>query len=100
MRCNSCGGTYQSVQADGMDYYHACAPLAPTDQHPTGAEHPKKRDENLVPHPSLFVLADGREVGADELPTNGAAYRRKMTLKSHGLGAAPIPEPPTAPQKR
>lgn len=26
--CNSCGATYDTVQADGTEYFHACAPLS------------------------------------------------------------------------
>lgn len=28
IQCNSCGGTYQPVQADGMQYFHRCPPLS------------------------------------------------------------------------
>jgi hypothetical protein len=28
MECQSCGATYDTVQADGTEYYHACAPLS------------------------------------------------------------------------
>lgn len=27
VKCGSCGATYSPVQADGMRYFHACAPL-------------------------------------------------------------------------
>jgi hypothetical protein len=27
-RCETCGATYLPTQADGADYFHACAPLA------------------------------------------------------------------------
>jgi hypothetical protein len=26
-RCQTCGGQYERIQADGLEYYHACAPL-------------------------------------------------------------------------
>jgi hypothetical protein len=68
MKCNSCGGTYDDVSADGVPYYHACAPLTHTILRlangteaemtgplPDGAvvlrveseERPNKRDENI-----------------------------------------------------
>lgn len=28
VKCNTCGGTYEPVLPDGMEYYHACPPLA------------------------------------------------------------------------
>jgi hypothetical protein len=56
-KCNACGATYPSVQADGSRYFHACAPIAnpafntdpekgPVDLRET-IERPNKRDENI-----------------------------------------------------
>ena len=28
VQCNTCGGTYEPVQADGMRYFHVCPPLS------------------------------------------------------------------------
>lgn len=28
VECQSCGATYDTVQRDGTEYYHACAPLS------------------------------------------------------------------------
>lgn len=28
LRCRACGATYFSHQVDGVEYYHACAPLS------------------------------------------------------------------------
>lgn len=28
VKCQSCGGIYEPVQADGMQYFHACPPLS------------------------------------------------------------------------
>lgn len=28
VQCQSCGGTYEPIQADGMEYYHRCPPLS------------------------------------------------------------------------
>lgn len=28
VKCLSCGGTYEPIQADGTTYFHACPPLA------------------------------------------------------------------------
>jgi hypothetical protein len=67
-RCNSCRGTYSDLSADGVPYFHACAPVTRTyirqgqgpetllaGEMPAGAvvvrvdsvEHPDTRDENL-----------------------------------------------------
>ena len=100
MRCNSCDGTYQSVQDDGTPYYHACAPLPPTPEHPLGRERPNKRDENLVAHEWLWVLEDGSEVGGSEIPMTAPVKYRKPLVKSEGAGATPIPDTATAAPKR
>jgi ssDNA-binding Zn-finger/Zn-ribbon topoisomerase 1 len=57
-KCNSCGGTYNSIQADGSRYFHACADIPnpaynadptkpPLDLRQTIAR-PNKRDENIT----------------------------------------------------
>jgi hypothetical protein len=28
VQCKSCGGRYEPIQADGMEYYHRCPPLS------------------------------------------------------------------------
>lgn len=56
-KCNACGATYDTVQADGSRYFHACGPIpnpafntdpkkGPVDLRDT-IEHPNKRDENI-----------------------------------------------------
>lgn len=56
VRCNSCGGEYDTVTADRVLYQHACGPrmqgdaLVPT-------ERPDKRDETIILGP------DGRAIG-------------------------------------
>jgi ssDNA-binding Zn-finger/Zn-ribbon topoisomerase 1 len=57
-KCNSCGGTYSQVQADGSRYFHACPPIPNPGYQPDptkGAvvlqqtiERPNKRDENVA----------------------------------------------------
>lgn len=70
VKCNSCGGTYEPVLADGMQYFHACPPLSAPElqaavdagdvELPKGEtvddaiarrtyERANKRDENVVP---------------------------------------------------
>jgi hypothetical protein len=60
--CNSCGATYAPVQADGCEYYHACAPFRVVDDGPVDAADDTKgrkvrrdpiadpRDENIAGH--------------------------------------------------
>jgi hypothetical protein len=28
VKCNACGGTYEPLQDDGLQYFHACPPLS------------------------------------------------------------------------
>lgn len=37
MKCSGCGGVYETVQADGLLYYHTCPP---------GTDPANARDEN------------------------------------------------------
>jgi hypothetical protein len=87
LRCNTCGGTYDSHQRDGLEYYHACAPLSapevaaavlagtivlPVGETPEIAvlrrlyERPNLRDENIDPTgpagTSAVMKAAGRGV--------------------------------------
>lgn len=97
MRCNSCGGTYQPIQADGTEYYHSCPLLPPTADAPEGRERPNKRDESPVAHATLFVLPNGDEVVRKDIPS-GILAHRKVTIRSEGLGASPVADQPTRPQ--
>lgn len=59
-KCNSCGGTYSPIQADGLQYFHTCPPIPNPAYNPDptkGAtnfqltiERPNKRDENVIGH--------------------------------------------------
>lgn len=64
-KCGTCGGEYSTHQADGTEYYHACAPVS-ADGGKTFTEHVDKRDENVA------VDAKGKAAG----------------IKAAGLGAA------------
>jgi hypothetical protein len=57
-KCNSCGGTYETILADGSLYFHACGPIpnpayqpdpkkGPVNRTET-IERPNKRDENVT----------------------------------------------------
>jgi hypothetical protein len=47
LKCGTCGGTYQPIQADGLRYFHACSPVYdPVAK--VSRERPDRRDENIV----------------------------------------------------
>lgn len=84
VKCNSCGGTYEPVLPDGMQYFHACPPLSAPElqaavdagdvELPKGMrvedalrvtvfERANKRDENVVaggdPEHAAPIKAEG-----------------------------------------
>ena len=84
LKCQSCGATYERIQRDGTEYFHACAPLSRGELQaavdaghvklPKGEtvddaharrpyERPNKRDENLKAT---------RGKGAGEIKAEGA----------------------------
>jgi hypothetical protein len=50
-QCSACLGVYPTTQADGLAYFHACAPVL---DKPTRIynERPNKRDENIKTDPA------------------------------------------------
>ncbi len=75
--CLSCGGTYDDVLEDGMEYYHACPR---TRINPGGQEVPivNRRDENLEIDPLL------RPKRGDE-----GQQRQRSTIRHEGKGRQP-----------
>lgn len=92
MQCNSCGGVYETLQRDGLLYYHACPPIQRARVERLGvqidvdladvgigdkvielfdAEHPNKRDENVIqvptPEGKLVSRAKSEGLGAVKL---------------------------------
>lgn len=45
-KCKTCGGTYEKLQADGTEYFHACPPVW-NSQAGKFEERADKRDENV-----------------------------------------------------
>lgn len=43
-KCKTCGGEYENVMQDGLQYYHACPQIL--DKDGIYIERPNKRDEN------------------------------------------------------
>lgn len=93
LKCNACGGTYEPLQADGLQYFHVCPPLSRAElvaavdagkvQLPAGEtvddalrrrtyERGNKRDENL----------------------KSTAERDAGTVKAEGAGVVDVPRPP------
>lgn len=85
LRCNACGGDYDTVLADGMLYFHVCPPLSavelaaavtagkvtlPNGETPEEAvtrrtyERASKRDENVEPSPDRDKPTRLKKAGA------------------------------------
>lgn len=45
LKCKSCGGEYEQLLDDGMEYYHVCSPIKISEN--VYEERPDKRDENV-----------------------------------------------------
>ncbi len=99
-RCNTCLGSYHDTLPDGMDYYHACPPLAMPGAQPDPAlpgftppverERADKRDENLPPG---IVFVEGLAVRLEPDPNDRAVVRRvpvTSLLKSEGKGRTKV----------
>ncbi len=99
-RCNTCGGSYTDTLVDGMDYFHACPPIAVPGAQPDPAlpgftpplEHERadKRDENL---PAGIVFAEGLAVRLEHDPNDRAVVRRvpvTSLVKTEGKGRTQV----------
>ena len=116
-KCNTCDGTYEPIQPDGTEYYHACPPLAfhekraaleagtvqmrPADRRRYLAAVALDRDEPLPAGEfsrADTVLADvviERPNRRDEnlVPGTGDETRGRR-IKAPGLGSADLPAEP------
>lgn len=109
VKCQSCGGTYEPIQADGTQYFHRCAPLsAPQLQAAVDAgavtlpkgetvdqaitrrvyERANLRDENL---PST------REKDAGKAKAAGAGVVTLADAAPIVVAVPPLPAPDSAP---
>jgi hypothetical protein len=73
-KCNNCGATYSDAQADGTEYYHACA----------GGDNP--RNEN--PTPGLQFVDGEYKVHVPDPETPGRLLLKKAgaLIVSEGAG--------------
>ncbi len=90
VKCNTCGGVYSQRQADGTDYYHACADVFDETTH-TFKSRPDARDENpvLVAIPFPVQLIPGvHTLKARPGETGMACY--EVRHKAEGKGVVPV----------
>jgi len=77
VKCNTCGGIYDPVMADGMQYFHACPPLA---------LHEVKRGvaEGTVQltRLELLRLREAQDADVADPPAEGEVSREDEVLRS------------------
>lgn len=84
--CNSCGGTYPPVQADGLRYYHQCPPV----QNPAHQPDPRKP---LFDPRETIERAGARNENVRAEPTRRDGEPAAATFAvpiSEGLGVTPV----------
>lgn len=108
VKCQSCGGTYEPVQIDGTQYFHACPPLSAVEVKTRLAantltltdaqkqqldaakvfdrDHPAPADGVSALDQALVTIAIERPNKRDENVTKGATAGKAATIKSAGDG--------------
>lgn len=82
VQCNSCGGIFRPVQADGMDYYHVC----PTSRVVTGAVVDDVTGK-VITAAVFSMTANPRDENLHR-----AAPGAPVTMKREGTGVTPVTE--------
>lgn len=94
--CLSCGGVYESVQADGTTYQHACPPVrAVRVKGSDGRERTALLSDVRVDDERLEELSVPRDNARDEtVDPRAALVNGRRPLKAEGLGVREVPSPP------
>jgi len=69
LKCNTCGGTYEPIQRDGSQYFHACPPLSVAELK-TGLQ---TKTVSLPADAQARVDAAGKLTDATDTPAAAAA---------------------------
>lgn len=81
LKCQSCGGTYEPICADGVQYFHACPPLSV----PELLDHLEAGTLSLsvVNRARLKKAQEADALGppADNRPSNVAAFLSTLTIE-------------------
>lgn len=100
IQCNSCGGTYQPVQADGMLYFHRCPPLSLAELTTAVANGKVTLPNGETPDVALTRRAYERNALRDEnLPGTKTSDAGKMKLAGAGVVTVADPVPSTVTAK-
>ena len=100
MRCTTCGGTYQTDQARGTRYFHACPPIdrvtIERDGRTTTVDRADVLESDTVLEETVEPRPDARDenVVVDDYKDDGTAITRP---RREGRGTTEVP---TAPRTR
>lgn len=105
VRCNVCGGTYEPIQRDGSQYFHACPPLSEAEIR----DGLTKKTLQLPAADQKRLDDAGKLIDANDTPQNAQArvdaVVRSLTIERPnkrdenvaGVGAPGQPAPQKAP---
>jgi hypothetical protein len=94
VKCNACGGTYEPVLLDGMEYYHKCPPLSVVELAAAVAagkvQLPLGETPDIAVTRRSYERSNQRDENIQVDPRTGA-----VSVKSVGAGTtAQAPAPP------
>jgi len=91
LKCNACGGIYDTVQKDGTEYYHACPPLSDVEVAAALGKNPDPT--KWTPQDVLDVAAAprARANARDENVVPPPKVNGKATIKAPGAGVVTVP---------
>ena len=96
-QCLSCGGIYEPVQADGLEYYHRCPPLSAAELEAAVKDGRVELPDGETPDIAVRRRTYERVNARDE---NRPSIRPKDpdAIKAEGAGVIELePDPMTAP---
>ena len=97
VECQSCGGRYEPIQADGMEYYHRCPPLSAADLEQAVKDGRVELPEGETVDEAIVRRVYERANARDENRPS-TAPRTPGEIKAEGAGVVEIDvDPLTAP---
>jgi len=88
VKCNACGGTYEPVLPDGMEYFHKCPPLSVVELAAAVAagkvQLPALETPDVAVTRRIYERSNARDENIQVDPRTGA-----VTIKSAGAGTTP-----------
>lgn len=96
VRCNACGGTYDQVQADGLQYFHVCPPLSAVELQAAVAAGKVVLPKDETADDAVQRRTYERALKRDETVVPAPDRDKPGTLKAAGLGVTVVAATPPA----